>query len=169
MGVVLKYVWLLALMAGWFADPLAAQYPGQYPPGQYPGGGYPGGGISIPSRSHKKKDQDKDQANQPTIAADGQTVSNDGKTLVVATNDGRTLTMSITPKTKFTRSASDIDGNKIIPRTTVHVEAFEDDQANLSAATVNLLKDAPQETPRAEQPRQSSSQAPLISRRTMRK
>lgn len=154
---MLKYLWPLALMAGLLAAPLPAQYPGQYPPGQYPGGGYPGGGISIPSRSHKKKDQDKDQANQPTIAADGQTVSNNGKTLVVATKDGRTLTMTITPKTKFTRSANDIDVSKIVPRTTVHVEAFEDDEANLSAETVNLLKDAPQETPRAEQPRQSSS------------
>jgi len=153
----MKYVWPLALITALFCAPLLGQYPGQYPPGQYPGGGYPGGGISIPSRSHKKKNQDKDQTDQPTLAADGQTLSNDGKTLVVATNDGRTLTMRVTPKTKFTRSGNDIDGNKIIPHTTVHVEAFADDEANLSAATVNLLKDAPQETPGAEESRQSSS------------
>jgi len=146
------------------AGPLYAQYPGQYPPGQYPPGqypgspgGYPGGGISIPSRGHKKKDQGDNKANQPSITAEGQTVSNDGKTLVVATKDGRQLSMAVTPKTKFTRSGSDIDASKIIPRTTVHVEALEDDQANLTAATVDLLKDAPQDAPPGERPQKASS------------
>ncbi len=150
-----KYFFPLVLLAG----SLFAQYPGQYPPGQYPGspGGYPGGGISIPSRGHKKKDQGNGKdANRPSITAEGQTVSNDGKTLVVATKDGRTLSMAVTPKTKFTRSGNDIEGNKIIPRTTVHVEAFQDDEANLSAGTVDLLKDAPQDAPPGEQPRKAS-------------
>jgi hypothetical protein len=144
-----KHACLALLVAGVCADHLAAQYPGQYPPvppGSYPGGyPYPGGGMSIPrpSRSHKKNSQD--QANQPKLSADGQTVSNDGKQLVVATADGRTLTLAITPQTKFTRSGSDIEATKVISRTTVHVEASEDDQANLSAVTVALMKDAPPE------------------------
>lgn len=112
--------------------PLVAQYPGQvppgqyppgqyppgqYPPGQYPGGQYPGGGgVSLPSRKHKKNEKQVEQ--QPTIEADGLTVSNDGKKLVVATQDGRWLTMTIAPTTKWTRSGSDIDAGKVIQRTT---------------------------------------------------
>jgi hypothetical protein len=128
------------------------QYPpGQYPPGQYPGGQYPGGGgVSLPSRGHKNKQKQKETEQQPTIEADGLTVSNDGKKLLVATQDGRTLTMTIIPTTKWVRSGSDIDANKVIPRTTVHVVAAEDDEAFLTAVNVSLLKDAPTETPGAQ-------------------
>jgi hypothetical protein len=128
---------------------LPAQYPGRtpYPPGQYPGGMPPGGsGIPIPSRGHKNK-QKQPEASAPTMSADAQTVSNDGKKLVAATNDGRTLTMSITPQTKFTRAGNDIAPDKVIPRTTIHVQAAEDDEANLTAVTVDLIKDAPPEVP----------------------
>ncbi len=136
--------------------PLAAQYPGQYPPGQYPSGQYPpgqyppgqgpmgGGGISLPGR-HKKNSKQPD-ASQPTLSADGKTVSNDGKKLVVSTEDGRTLTMTLTDKTKFTRSGGDIASSKIVPRTTVHIEAAEDEDANLTATHVDLVKDAPVES-----------------------
>ena len=128
------------------------QYPpGQYPPGQYPGGRYPGsgGGISLPHRHGKKNSkQDPAAAQQPTIAADGLTLSNDGKTLKVGTKDGRILTMTIAPTTQWKRGESTIAGNLIIPRTTVHIEAAEDDEAFLTAVTVNLLKDAPTEEDR---------------------
>jgi hypothetical protein len=103
----------------------------------------------MPSRHKKDKTQKAPDASQPTIAADGKTVSNDGKTLVIDTQDGRELTLAVTPQTKFTRSGNDIDSNKIIPRTTVHVEAAEDNEANLSAVRVDLLKDAPPEAPEA--------------------
>lgn len=132
---------------------LPAQYPGQVPPGQYPPGQYPpgegpvgGGGIHLPSRHKKDKQKDADAANQPTISADGRTVSNDGKKLVVATSDGRTLTMAVGDKTHFTHSGNDIAAAKIVPGTTVHVEAAEDDEANLTAVHVDLVKDAPMET-----------------------
>lgn len=131
------------------AFPLAAQYPGgqtPYPPG--PDGLPPGtGGVGIP-RLHRHKDKQPD-AKGPTISAEARTVSNDGKKLVAATKDGRTLTMAITTQTKFTRAGNDIDAGKIVPRTTIHVEAAEDDDANLTAVTVELLKDAPPETARA--------------------
>ena len=134
----------------------AFQYPGQYPPGQYPPGQNPGGplgggGISLPSRGHKKSQSKKpaEQQQQPTIEADGLTVSNDGKKLLVATQDGRTLTMTVTPDTKWVRSGSTIAATLVIPRTTVHVAALEDDEAFLTAANVNLLKDAPAEEPEA--------------------
>jgi hypothetical protein len=125
------------------------QYPpGQYPPGQYPGGQYPGGGgVSLPSRGHKNKQKQKETVQQPTIEADGLTVSNDGKQLRVATQDGRTLTLTIAPTTKWVRSGNNIDASKVIPRTTVHVVAAEDDEAFLTAVTVSLLKDAPTESP----------------------
>lgn len=147
-----------ALLVFSAAVPLSAQLPGQYPPGQYPPGQYPpgqyppgqyppgqgpNGGISLPGRHKKSKTPD---ASQPTIKADGQTVSNDGKKLVVDTADGRTLTMTLTPQTKFVRSDADITASKIIPRTTVHIEAAEDEDANLTATRVELLKDAPPET-----------------------
>ncbi|MBV9155320.1 MAG: hypothetical protein JO097_03605 [Acidobacteriaceae bacterium] len=122
---------------------LHAQYPGQapppYPPGQYPPGQGPlgTGGVSLPSH-HKKSEAD---TSQPSISADGRTVSNDGKKLVIATSDGRTLTMRVTSHTKFTQSGEEIAPNKIVPKTTVHVEAAEDDESNLTAAKVDLLKD----------------------------
>jgi hypothetical protein len=119
--------------------PGSTPYP--YPPGQIPGP-LPQG--SIPARGGKNKQ--KSSATQAIIAADGVTVSNDGKKLIVATQDGRWLTMSITPQTKFTRAGNDIASDKIIPRTTVHAEAAEDDEAFLSAVKVELVKDAPVET-----------------------
>jgi hypothetical protein len=128
---------------------LSAQYPpGQYPPGQpgqypppgqypqgQPGGpgGPPGGGISIPKR--EKKNQKGAETAQPTIEADGRTVSRDATKLVVATNDGRTLTMTVTPRTTFT--------GDVVQGASVHVAAAEDDQAFLTAVKVDLLKDSP--------------------------
>ena len=173
---------LVCLMA--FSLPLAAfqigggyptgQYPpgqsptGQYPPGRYPGGQYPGGpggggGISLPHR-HKKtsKSSSTDGPQQPTIAADGLTVSNDGKKLQVATKDGRLLTMTVATTTVWKRGESSIAGNLVIPRTTVHIEAAEDDEAFLTAVTVNLLKDAPtaEDRPAITQAHRTGAPAP---------
>jgi hypothetical protein len=145
MGKLVVFLAVLALAA---STPLSAQYPGQYPPGTYPPGQYPGpgGGGGIPMPGRHKKGQKQSGPQQPTISAEGKTVSNDGTKLVIATEDGRTLTMAVTPQTKFTRSGSDIAPNKIVPRTTVHIEAAEDDQANLTATKVDLVKDAPAES-----------------------
>lgn len=132
---------------------LPAQYPGQYPPGSYPPGGYPpgqgpnspGGGISLPSR-HKKSKSQEDTIKQPSLSAEGVTISNDGKKLVIHTADGRWLTMTIASETKWTRSGNDIAASKVIPRTTVRIDALEDEEAFLTASQVELLKDAPVET-----------------------
>jgi hypothetical protein len=123
--------------------PGSEPYP--YPPGQFPGP-MPQGRIPAGS-SGKKKQKKGDTAQQPIISADGLTFSNDGKTLVIGTQDGRRLTMTVTPQTQFTRSGADITPSKIVPRTTVHVDAAEDDEAYLTAVKVDLLKDAPVETP----------------------
>lgn len=123
------------------------QYPsGQYPPGQYPGGGLPTGGISLPSRrGHKKSQKKGPEQQQPTIEADGVTLLNDGQKLQVGTQDGRILTMTLAPTTKWTRAGSDIAASLVIPRTTVHIAAAEDDEAFLTAVAVDLKKDAPRE------------------------
>src|SRR3954463_8589420 len=128
-----------------------AQYPGrypsgsgQYPPGQYPPGQGPMGGSGIPIPWGGKKSKDKKQeSKQPTFSAEGQTVSNDGKQLVVETKDGRTITLAVTPQTKYVKGESGIQGDKVLPRTTVHVDAFEDGESNLTATKIELLKDAP--------------------------
>ncbi len=126
------------------------QYPpGQYPPGQYPGGQPGGGGISLPSRGHKKTQKQTEQ--QPTIEADGSTVSNDGKKLRIATDDGRVLTMTITPTTKWIRSGNSIPATQVVPKTIVHIAAAEDDEAFLTAVTVDLKKDAPASAEQASQ------------------
>jgi hypothetical protein len=140
------------------------QYPpGQYPPGQYPGGQYPGGGISIPKRG-KKKDQKQDASTpaQPNFSAEGVTLSMDPKKLVIGTEDGREITMTVTPDTKFTRADKDIASGDIVPRTTVHIDAIEDNEAFLTVTHVNLLKDAPPPqamapSGRPMMPRQSAS------------
>ena len=100
-----------------------AQYPGQYPPGGYPPGSYPpgtyppgqgpgSGGVSLPSKNKKGKSSE-DTIKQPVIAADGHTVSNDGKKLIVKVDDGRTLTMTIVSRTRWTRSNGEIEPSKI--------------------------------------------------------
>ena len=141
-----KLILCFALMVGCAAAQYPGQYPsqyppGQYPPGQYPPGSYPGGGLSIPRRS-KKKDQ-KNEASQPNFSAEGVTLSSDSKKLVIGTDDGREISMTVTPDTKFTRGDNDIPSSQIVPRTTVHIDAIEDDEAFLTVTHVNLVKDAP--------------------------
>ncbi len=132
--------------------PMGQDPNGQGPMGQGPMGQGPmgGGGMGIPMPHIHRKHQDKSSTSttqaQPTLSADGKTVSNDGKTLLVATKDGRTLTLRLNDQTKFTHSGGAIASTKIIPRTTVHIEAAEDSEAYLTATTVDLVKDAPAET-----------------------
>jgi hypothetical protein len=129
------------------------QYPpGQYPPGQYPPGQYPPGdpnnpnqqpntgGLSIPHR-RKKTDKPADTASLNTIAADAYTVTNEEKKLVVATDDGRTITMTVDEKTAFTKDGATIPVSKIVPGSFVHIVAAEDDEDFLTAVTVSYLKD----------------------------
>jgi len=130
--------------------------PYPYPPGQVPGP-LPQG--RIPSSSGKKKQKKGDTAAQPIISAEGLTLSSDDKKLVIGTQDGRRITMTVTPQTQFTRSGGDIAPNKIVPRTTVHVDAAEDDEAYLTAVKVDLLKDAPVETPSAPAPHNAVQRA----------
>lgn len=130
---------------------------GQGPMGQGPMGG---GGISIPHRHKKGQQESSTKDTQPTLSADGKTVSNDGKTLLVETKDGRTLTMRLSDRTKFTRSGTSIAAEKIIPGTTVHVEAAEDQEAYLTATSVDLVKDAPAGTTASGKPASGTAASP---------
>lgn len=130
---------------------LEAQYPGGYPPGsgQYPPGQYPpgqgpsgGSGIPVPWKGRKSKDKKQD-AKAPTFSAEGQVSSNDGKQLLLETKDGRTITLALTSQTKYVKGDGTIEASKIVPRSTVHVEASEDGESNLTAVKIDLLKDAP--------------------------
>ena len=94
----------------------------------------------------------------PTLTAEGMTLSNDSKKLVIHTQDGRWLTMTLNDQTKWSRAGNDITAAKIIPRTTVRVEAAEDEEAYLTATQVELLKDAPVESESAAGNRPSGSQ-----------
>ena len=137
-----------ALLAALSIAPLSAQLPGQYPPGQYPPGQYPpgqyppgqdpndpnsrypgqgpGGGISIPHRKKKTAKADPAKA-EPDFRADGWVASNDPKKLIIKTNDGRTITITVTPQTVFSRGATALTSDKILERSQVHVECSEDD------------------------------------------
>ncbi len=152
---------------------LSAQYaPGQYPPATYPRSPYPGqnpppppgqappgqtgppvpGTVAIPKRDKDKKNKKgADNTVQATIEADGRTISREATKLVVATNDGRTLTMTVTPTTSFT--------GDIAKDAWVHVVAAEDDAAFLTALRVNLLKDPPRSPEVQDQQTKSAPEA----------
>lgn len=143
-----------------FAWVVWAQYPSPLPqsgpPNGYPPGGYPPGtrpqqptqgGEQTPSGSQRKKNKKKkDKDERPIISAEGKTLSNDGKKLVVKVPDGRTLTMAIDQDTKCTRSGAAIEISKVVPRTTVRVDAAEEDNFDLTVTHVDLLKDPPAQT-----------------------
>jgi hypothetical protein len=165
----MKSVWASCLLALVALAPAGAQIPGQYPPGQYPPGQYPpgqyppgqyppgrdptgqtpGGGLQLPRRHKKGGDKSAENA-LPTIAADGYTLSSEEKKLVIGTDDGRTLTMTVDSKTAFTtKDGATIPGSKIVQGSFVHIDAAEDDEAYLTAVKVSLLKDpAPESAPR---------------------
>jgi hypothetical protein len=157
--------------------PGGAQIPGQYPPGQYPPGQYPpgqyppgqgpngqpsGGGLSIPRRHKKTSDNKTNTDALPTIAADGYTVASDEKKLVIVTDDGRTITMTVDTKTAFSKDGATVTANKIEEGSFVHIEAAEDDEAYLTAVKVALLKDpAPAPAPRAVESGGKSAAPPM--------
>lgn len=134
------------------SDPPQSGPPSGYPPGGYPPGTIPrepttAGESKLPAHESKKKAKKRDQDQMTKISAEGHTLSNDGKQLVIHIDDGRVWTMSINTDTKWTRAGSVIDPSKIIPRTVVRAEAAEDEDYNLIATQIELVKDAPPPPP----------------------
>jgi hypothetical protein len=107
--------------------------------------------LPIPGIGHRKA---ADDFQRPPLSAEGIVRSNDGKTLVVGSADGRTFTIRLTEKTTYFRDGKPLDPKAIIPGATVQVEAERDDQDNLTATRVELLKEA------APEARQSAGDAP---------
>jgi hypothetical protein len=117
--------------------------PYPYPPGRLP----PVQPPNIPGKSSGKNKHKSASSSLPTISAEGLTASSNAQMLVILTNDGRRLTMSVTPQTAFARAGAALTANQILPRSTVHVDAAEDEEAYLTAVKVELLKDPPVERP----------------------
>ena len=97
---------------------------------------------------HKKKQAQKGQANvQQVLTADGRVISNDGKTVVMFVDDGRTLTLKLTPDTNTTRKGAKVAVSDILPRATVHIESNVDDEDYLTATLIDVTKDPPAPEP----------------------
>jgi hypothetical protein len=128
------------------------QYPpGQYPPGQYPNGqGQPGGGLSLPGRNKNKKKAAENKDKIPTFATEGYVVSSKADKLVISTDDGRVITFTVDDATKFNKAGSSVSYSAMTPRSLIHVDAFEDQEFYLTAATVEFRKEAPE--PEKERP-----------------
>jgi hypothetical protein len=90
---------------------------------------------------HKSAEQKQGSNQRPSIQAEGVVRSNDGKMMVVGSSDGRTFTIGLTDKTAFVRNGKTISSQSIVAGATVQVEAKPDDEDNLTAVRVELLKD----------------------------
>jgi hypothetical protein len=165
----------LAVMTPVFAQ--IGQYPGQYPPGQYPpgqpSGQYPpgqyppgqngpmgpGGGLSLPHKSKKGKAAAKKDA-VPNFNVDGRVISSTAAKLEIFTDDGRRIKLTVDQDTKFTQDGGAITFEKAAENQFVHVEAFEDQEWFLTAATVDLRKDPLNKQPAAAETRPTLSKIP---------
>ncbi len=127
------------------SDPPRSGPPSGYPPGGYPPGTTPQAPTTGREQTWSKHGKDKKKKHQedlPTISAEGRTLSNDGKKLVVKVDDGRTLTMAIAPETKWLRAGASMEPTKIVRNSMVKVTAAEEDNFDLTATQVEWEKDA---------------------------
>ena len=128
--------------------------------------------LPLPHIGHRRKPTEDPQ--RPPLSAEGIVRSNDGKKLVVGSSDGRTFTMALTDKTTYSRDGKPLAAKAIIPGATVQVEAARDDQDNLTATRVELLKEpgpeqsqsaqkqpAPDATASSDAPETTTLQSPV--------
>ena len=69
--------------------------------------------LPIPHIGHRRKPADDPQ--RPPLSTEGIVRSNDGKTLVVGSADGRTFTMALTEKTAYLRDGKPLAAKAIVP------------------------------------------------------
>lgn len=100
----------------------------------------PGGGISIPHRS-KKKAADKKKDAVPNFSQAGWVKSQNATQLIIDTDDGREITFKLDEGSKFTKDGNPATSAQAPENTYVHVDAFEDDEYFLTAATIDARKD----------------------------
>jgi len=101
----------------------------------------PGGGISLPHRSGKKKDKPADKNAIPNFHQDGWVLSSNDRELKLGTDDGRLITFKLDQNSKFTKDGNAATSAQAPQNTYVHVDAFEDDEWFLTAATVDVRKE----------------------------
>ncbi len=117
-----------------------------------------GPGISLPRKSKKNKQAAKKDA-VPNFNVDGHVISSTAAKLDIFTDDGRRIKLTVDQDTKFTRDGNATTFDKAAENQFVHVEAFEDQEWFLTAATVDLRKD-PANKPAAADPPLALSKAP---------
>ncbi|HEX4807895.1 MAG TPA: hypothetical protein VH325_03145 [Bryobacteraceae bacterium] len=118
---------------------------------------YGGGSIPVPWGHKKKSSQKSSDTVQQTLAADGQVMSNDGKAVVMHVDDGRTLTVKLTPDTSTTRKSAKIAASEVLPGAMVHMESNVDEDNYLTATLIDVTKDPPGPEPVRAATRSESS------------
>lgn len=103
-------------------------------------------GPQLPLPHIGRHGKSSSDSGRPPLSAEGIVRSNDGKTLIVGSADGRTFTIALTEKTAYAREGKPIDPKAIISGATVQVEAARDENDNLTATRVELLKEPAPET-----------------------
>lgn len=99
--------------------------------------------MPIPwKRGKKSKDKASGPAAdaQPNFSAKGVLISLNSKEFIFHTKDGREITMSVTPQTKWTKAAAPITVDKVAVHTRIHADAMEDGEAFLTAMKVDVLE-----------------------------
>ena len=135
MGCALPRVVLALLFFG-----AASLLPAQFGP-NLPIPGIPGRRHKTPSQGSSKNDKNE---NKRTISAEGHVRTINDKQMEVAVDDGRLLTLRLDPTTTFQRTELRQPESAVLRMMTVQVDAEEDGEGNLTAVTVNILKDPPE-------------------------
>ena len=119
----------------------ASLLPAQFGP-NLPIPGIPGRRHKTPPQGSSKNDKNE---NKRTISAEGHVRTISDKQMEVAVDDGRLLTLRLDPTTTFQRNGASATQSAVLRMMTVQVDAEEDGEGNLTAVTVNILKDAPKD------------------------
>src|ERR1035437_7808932 len=135
-----RHSWVLLAIFLATEGPLLSQIGSPYPGGGYPGGGYPpygypgggGGGIPIP-RIPGRGRQQKTDPNAPTSNYKGQIKRLDKDSLVLDLDDGRTVNMKPSGKTKYYKDSNEVKPSALLIGDHVSVDATEDQQGFLYA------------------------------------
>ena len=146
-----RHSWLLLAIFLATAVPLLSQIGSPYPGGGgYPGGGYPpygypgGGGVGLPMpRIPGRGGQPKTDPNAPTSNYKGQIRRLDKDSLVLDLDDGRSVNMKPSGKTRYYKDSKEIKPSALLVGDHVSVDATEDQQGFLYALKVTFEKAAP--------------------------
>lgn len=94
--------------------------------------------MSIPKPGGKNAGKKSSVPAAPDFFADGEVVSVDETQLVAATDDGRILTIAVTPQTVWQKEGTVAALTDLKAGMVIHIEAVEDAESFLAAMTVNI-------------------------------